>query len=112
MNITEVKIYPMKDSKVLALANITLDDFVVSGLKVLDGKNGLWVAMPNRKAQSGEYHDIAFPVTKEAREHIQTKVLKAYHDNTGTYVEVGKQNRKNNEKDWKDIDVEESDLPF
>ena len=80
MNITEVKIYRLQDSKTLALVSITIDnEFVVSGLKVLDGQNGIWVAMPNRKDSKNEYHDIAFPITKEARTNIQRVVLDKFN---------------------------------
>lgn len=115
MNITSVRITKFDNSKTLALATITLDDeFVVSGLKVLDGKNGLWVAMPNRKAQDGEYHDIAFPVTKQAREDIQYAVLTKYneveHVQPPNIVDtLKKQGVKNKHAT---IDVDEDDLPF
>jgi len=89
MNITEVKVYRLQDSKTLALVSITLDnEFVVSGLKVLDGQNGIWVSMPSRKNKEGTvnrdgspklYSDIAFPITKEARANIQRVVLDKFN---------------------------------
>ena len=80
MNITNVKVHRLDGDKVLALVSIEIDnDFIVSGLKVLDGQNGIFVAMPNRKDSKGEYHDIAFPITKEARTNIQRVVLDKFN---------------------------------
>ena len=80
MNITNVKVHRLDGDKVLALVSIEIDnDFIVSGLKVLDGQNGIFVAMPNRKDSKGEYHDIAFPITKEARANIQRVVLDKFN---------------------------------
>ena len=109
MNITQVKVFKMEDSKTLAFATITIDnDFVVTGLKVLDGKNGLWVAMPNRKDKDNEYHDIAFPVTREARETIQRSVLEKYQP----FINETAEQVYNDIKDDGGIDVDEDDLPF
>jgi stage V sporulation protein G len=85
MNITEVKLYPLQDSKTLALASITLnDEFVITGLKVVQGNNGIFIAMPSRKSTSEnsdkKYYDIAFPITKNAREEIQNAVISKYDE--------------------------------
>ena len=116
MNITNVKISKFdSQTNVKAMANITFDnEFVVSGLRVIDGTNGLFVAMPSRKGQDGEYHDIAFPITKEAREDIQYAVLTKYHEShvepPQTVVDVMRE-QGTNSKHAK-IDVDEKDLPF
>jgi len=80
MEITRVQVYLRGGGdKLKAFASITLDDmFLVDGLKVFDGQKGLFVAMPSRKTPGGEYKDIAFPVTREARELLQEAVLGAY----------------------------------
>ena len=80
MNITEVRIHLRNGSDTLkAFASVTLDgDFAVRDLKVIDGQKGLFVAMPARKSPDGKYQDLAFPVTKEAREGLFTAVLGAY----------------------------------
>lgn len=62
-----------------AYANITLDDIIViRDIKIVDGKNGLFIAFPNRKMPNGEYKDIVFPITKEAREQIIKIILDEY----------------------------------
>jgi stage V sporulation protein G len=79
MNITQVKLFPVNGDKLLAYATITYEkQVVVTGLKVLSGANGLWVAMPSSKNDKNEYNDIVFPVTKEARQHIQDTVLNEF----------------------------------
>ncbi|NLY55130.1 MAG: septation regulator SpoVG [Firmicutes bacterium] len=81
MEITEVKIWPARnaDSKIKASASITIDGaFMVHDLRVIEGSNGLFVAMPARKLSDGNYRDIAHPITPEAREMIQKMVLAEY----------------------------------
>lgn len=84
LEVTGVRVYPVKASKksnLLANVQIELnDEFVVTGLKVLDGKNGEFVVFPSEKWKDGEYHDIAFPITKDAREMICDAVLEAYQE--------------------------------
>jgi len=64
-----------------AVASITFDDeFVVHDVRVIEGQNGLFVAMPSRKTPEGEFRDVAHPITSVAREMIQNAVLKAYKD--------------------------------
>ncbi len=68
-----------KDS-LRALASVKVCDAVyLTGLRVIEGKNGLFVAMPNRKTGGGDYQDIYFPASKAVREELQGAVLEAYH---------------------------------
>ncbi len=79
--ITEVRIFRTKEGGVVkAYASVTLDgEFVVRGLKILEGENGLWVGMPGRKDRSGGFRDTFHPITREAREKIVSAVLEEYH---------------------------------
>jgi len=62
-----------------AVASVTLDgEFVIHDVRVVEGHNGLFVAMPSRKTPEGEFRDIAHPITPDARERIQSAVLKAF----------------------------------
>ncbi|MEA1965287.1 MAG: SpoVG family protein [Candidatus Aerophobetes bacterium] len=81
MKISEVKIRKVEGKeKFKAWATITFDDsFRVHGLKVIQGKNGPFVAMPSRKLPNGEFIDTAYPVTQELRKSIQEKVLEEYN---------------------------------
>lgn len=80
MNITDVRVRKMtKDGKMKAVVSITIDGaFVVHDIKVIEGEKGLFIAMPSRKATSGEYRDIAHPINSEARDKIQKVILESY----------------------------------
>lgn len=68
------------DSKVVALASVTLGGvFAVHDIKVINGENGLFVAMPSRKKSNGEFVDIAHPVTAKFRQELMDKVLEEYN---------------------------------
>ena len=80
MNITDIRIYEVNKDSLKAFASITLGgEFVVTGLSVREGKNGLFVSMPSRKA-GNEYKDICYPITKELRQKITTAVLEKYNE--------------------------------
>ncbi len=80
--ITEVRIYKAKgNGNVKAYASVSFDnEFVVKGLKVVEGERGLWVSMPSRKMRDGSFQDIFHPVSREARDKIVDAVLKAYQE--------------------------------
>lgn len=102
MKITQIKTYTVADSKVKALASITLDNcFVITGLKIIQSDKGLFIAMPNRKTPSGEYKDTIYPVTKEFRQELQDTILKEYN---------GQAEPSNGE--FITLDDTNSDLPF
>lgn len=84
MKITKVQINwknNKEDEKVKGIVSITLDEeFVVSGIKIIEGKNGLFVSMPQSKNQkTNEYNDICFPVTKEFRETLIDSILEEFN---------------------------------
>jgi len=82
-NITDVKIRALVNdaSRVKAVASITLDgDFAVHDLKVIQGVERLFVAMPNRRSEDGRFQDIAHPIGQEARNQIEVAVLDAYRE--------------------------------
>lgn len=81
MNITDVRIRLIKrdDSKFKAVASIIIDDsFVIHDIKIIEGADGSFIAMPSRKTPDGEYKDIAHPINTATREFIKTKILDAY----------------------------------
>ena len=81
MEITEVRV-SLQDEEVLkAFVSITLDDeFVVRGLKVIQGVEGRFVAMPARRKRDGTFQDVAHPINRETREYLERVVLAAYDD--------------------------------
>ncbi len=81
--ITEVRIYRMENSDNLkAYATVTLGEkYVVHGLKVMEGENGLWVSMPATKSRkTGEFKDTFHPISKEAREELVNTVIEKYQE--------------------------------
>jgi stage V sporulation protein G len=80
MLITDVRVRKVLTAgRMKAIVSITLDDMlVIHDVKVVEGNNGLFVAMPSRKMPDGEFRDIAHPINSSARELIQSAVLQAY----------------------------------
>lgn len=79
MEITEVRISLRNDEKLKAFATVTFDDcFIVRDLKVINGNNGLFIAMPSRKRRDGTFKDIAHPLNNETRKKIERRVLEEY----------------------------------
>jgi stage V sporulation protein G len=80
MRITDVRVRKMtQDIKMKAIVSITIDDeFVVHDIKVIEGEKGLFIAMPSKKANDGEYRDIAHPINSETRDRIQSIILDSY----------------------------------
>jgi len=80
MKITEVRIRKLAtEGKLKAYATVTFDDcFVVHNIKVIEGKSGVFVAMPSRKNATGEYMDVAHPISPEFRTELQDLILAEY----------------------------------
>ena len=80
------RVSPVKDPKqekgsVLAYASVDLGGcFAVNGIKIVEGKDGPFVAMPSQKGRDGKYHDICCPTTAEMREAVSAVVMDAYRD--------------------------------
>ena len=67
------------ESKLKAVASITFDgEFVVHDIKVIEGQNGMFIAMPSKKMGEGDFRDIAHPLTQEVRTQLKDAVLDAY----------------------------------
>ena len=84
MNITDVRLRRVNtDGKMKAVVSITLDDaFVVHDIKLIEGQNGLFVAMPSRKVGEGDFRDIAHPINSSTRNMIQDVIFKAYEESS------------------------------
>lgn len=80
MEITEVRIFLVtNEERLKAYATITIDNvFVIRDLRVINGNNGLFVAMPSRKMKDGTFKDIAHPLNSETRRMIEERVLAEY----------------------------------
>lgn len=80
MQITDVKIRKvLSEGKMKAIVSVTFDNaFVVHDIKVVEGKTGLFVAMPSRRVPNGDFRDVAHPITPDARKQLEEAVLTAY----------------------------------
>lgn len=80
MEITDVRVRKIAaEGKMKAIISITFDnEFVVHDIKVIEGQNGLFIAMPSRKTPDGEFKDIAHPINTQTREKIQKAILGEY----------------------------------
>lgn len=80
MEVTNIRLRKVEtEGRMRAIVSITLDDaFVIHDLRVIDGNNGLFVAMPSKRTKEGEFRDIAHPINVEMRAKIQDKILAAY----------------------------------
>lgn len=89
MKITDVAVVPVDENKLRAYVNITIDDcFMVRGLKVIRGNDGLFVAMPNKKGKNGLFRDVAHPLNAETRKMIEDLVLDKYYQMVGENQEA------------------------
>lgn len=80
MTITDVRVRKIaSEGKMKAIVSVTFDnEFVVHDIKIIEGQNGLFIAMPSRKTPDGEFKDIAHPINTETGERIQSAILEAY----------------------------------
>jgi len=80
MEITDVRIRKVADEgKMKAIVSITFDEeFVVHDIKIIEGQNGLFIAMPSRKMSEGDFRDIAHPILSETRNKIRDAIFTEY----------------------------------
>lgn len=91
MEITDVRVRKAtKEGKMRAIVSVTFDnEFVVHDIKVIDGENGLFIAMPSRKTFDGRYRDIAHPISTDTRGRIQELILSKYNESLLVMEESG-----------------------
>ena len=82
MLITDIKVRKMSaEGKMKAIVSVTLDDMlVIHDIKVIEGQEKMFVAMPSRKNAEGEYKDIVHPITPQMREILQGAILAKYEE--------------------------------
>ena len=81
MDITDIRIRKVNaDGKLKAYVTVTFDEsFVVHNVKVIEGENGIFIAMPSRRTKNGEYKDVAHPINTEFRGILQDRILEEYN---------------------------------
>jgi len=80
MQVTDVRIRKVAtEGKMKAIVSVTFDEeFVVHDIKIIEGQNGLFIAMPSRKMGEGDFRDIAHPINSETRTKIQEAIFGEY----------------------------------
>ncbi len=79
MNITQVKVFPVHEDKLKAFVSVVFDHaFMVNDIKVIQGKDGLFLSMPSRRKKNGEFKDVAHPLNNETRRMLEEHVLAEY----------------------------------
>lgn len=80
MEITDIKFRCFNESgKLKALVSITFDNcFAIHDVKIIDGNDRLFLAMPSRPIGDGKYRDIVHPIGKKMRDYIESTVLEEY----------------------------------
>jgi stage V sporulation protein G len=80
MKITDIMVKKVRgEGRLKAYVSVTFNDcFAVHNMKVIDGKNGIFVAMPSRKTNKGEFKDVAHPITMDFRTTLQDAILEEY----------------------------------
>jgi stage V sporulation protein G len=80
MEITDIRVRKVTgEGKLRAYVTVTFDDcFVVHNVKIIEGKTGIFIAMPSRKTRAGEYKDVAHPINPDFRAVLQQKILERY----------------------------------
>ena len=82
MTITGIKVRKLiPEGRLKGVISATFDDsFAVHDIKVIEGDQRLFVAMPSRRDESGVFRDIVHPISREARQDMEQKILEAYRD--------------------------------
>ena len=83
MQITSVNVRRIEkeNSRMKGIASVLLDDcFVVHDIRIIEGDNGLFIAMPSKETAGGHYRDMAHPVNAETRKLFETKILEAFEN--------------------------------
>ena len=82
MEITDIRIRQIAETgKMKAVVSVTFDNcFVVHDIKIIEGQDKLFIAMPSRKTPEGEFKDIAHPINAETRELLHSSILQKYQE--------------------------------
>lgn len=82
MEITDIRVKKVdSEGKMKAIASVTFDNaFVVHDIKVIEGQEKLFTAMPSRRTPENEFKDIAHPINSEMRELLETAIISKYNE--------------------------------
>lgn len=82
--VAELKVIRMHrfdgDSKLKAFVDVAIGDFIVKGLRIMSGKEGLFLGMPQEKGKDGKWYNVFYTATEESRKNLADIVLAAYEE--------------------------------
>jgi stage V sporulation protein G len=95
LEITDVRLRKVnREGRMRAIASITIDsEFVVHDIRVIDGNNGMFVAMPSKRTPDGDFRDIAHPISPLGREKIEAAVKEEYRKTDDQEFEMAGQEK-------------------
>ena len=82
MEITSVNVrkFEKEGSHMKGIASVLIDDaFAVHDIRIIEGENGLFIAMPSRKTANG-YKDVAHPINSDVRKKFEDAIFEAYNN--------------------------------
>ncbi|RLC48393.1 MAG: septation protein SpoVG [Candidatus Cloacimonadota bacterium] len=80
MEVTDIRVFLLNKPPVKAYANIVFDNcFLIKDIKVIEGKKGLFVAMPSKKMKNGDFTDVVHPINTDTRRWLDQTIIDAYH---------------------------------
>jgi stage V sporulation protein G len=81
VEISEIKVFLVDEPKLKAFVSVVFDRcFMVNDIKIIRGREGLFVSMPSRRKKNGEFKDVAHPLNNETRSWMEESILTAYRD--------------------------------
>lgn len=80
LKVVRLRRFENGESKLKAFVDVALGDFIVKGLRILQGQKGLFLGMPQEQGKDGKWYNAFYPVTKEARQSLTDVVLSAYQE--------------------------------
>lgn len=83
MKITDIRVRKIiREGRLRAVVSVTFEEmFVVHDIKIIEGDDGMFIAMPSRKTEDGQYRDITHPINTEFRKYMQESIIAAYMEN-------------------------------
>ncbi len=82
MKITSVTVRKItkENSRLRGIASVLLDDaFAIHDIRIIEGDNGLFIAMPSRQTSTGEYRDVCHPINPDVRSEFTEAIIDEYN---------------------------------
>ena len=83
MKITSVTVRKIdkETSRMKGIASVLIDDcFAVHDIRIIDGDNGLFIAMPSKATATGGHRDVAHPIDKDTRKMFEDAIFADYEN--------------------------------